>query len=87
MPPATTHKPTEAPTAAVITEAIQETSGDANGDGRVNVADAVAVLQYVANKSKYSLTEQGETNADCDGVKGITGGDAIYIQKLDAGIL
>lgn len=87
IPAATTQKPTEAPTAASVTEAIQETSGDANGDGRVNVADAVAVLQYVANKSKYSLTEQGEANADCDGVKGITGGDAIYIQKLDAGIL
>jgi len=62
-------------------------SGDANGDGKVNVADAVAVLQYVANKSKYSLTEQGEANADCDGVKGITGGDAKYIQMMDAGII
>ena len=31
-------------------------------------------------------SEQGLANADCDGVKGITGGDAIAIQKIDAGV-
>ena len=61
--------------------------GDANSDGKVNVADAVAVLQYIANKEKYPLTDEERENADCDGVAGITGGDAIAIQKADAGIL
>ncbi len=80
-----TQPATEADTLPAV--AAQETACDANEDGRVNVADAVAVLQYVANKEKYFLTAQGEANADCDGVSGITGGDAIYIQKVDAGIL
>ncbi len=61
--------------------------GDANCDNKVNVADAVAVLQFVANQTKYPLTEHGLTNADIDGQAGITGTDAITIQKLDAGIL
>ena len=61
--------------------------GDANVDGKVNVSDAVAVLQFVANKSKYPLEAQGQKNADCDGESGITGGDALYIQKIDAGLI
>ena len=60
--------------------------GDANCDGKVNVSDAVAVLQYIANQSKYSLTADGIKNGDCDGSAGITGGDATMIQKIDAGI-
>ena len=61
--------------------------GDANGDDKVNVADAVAVLQFIANKEKYPMSEQEQDNADCDGTPGITGSDAIAIQKADAGIL
>ncbi|MBR2283655.1 MAG: leucine-rich repeat protein [Ruminococcus sp.] len=60
-------------------------SGDANCDKRVNMADAVAVLQCLANEVKYPLTEQGRTNADCDGNAGLTGQDAIAIQRFDAG--
>ena len=60
--------------------------GDANGDGRVNVADAVAVLQFIANKSKYPIDGAEYLNADCDGVPGITGSDAQYIQMIDAGL-
>ncbi len=61
-------------------------SGDANEDGKITVSDAVAVLQYIANAEKYALSEQGIKNADCDGTAGITGGDAIMIQKMDAGV-
>ncbi len=60
--------------------------GDANCDGKVTVADAVAVLQYIANAEKYPMSEQARFNADIDGEEGITGGDAIAIQKIDAGI-
>ena len=60
--------------------------GDANCDGKVTVADAVAVLQYIANKQKYPLTADGIANADIDGAEGITGGDATMIQKIDAGL-
>lgn len=71
--------PTEAPASVKY--------GDANTDGKVDVADAVAVLQYVANRTKYPLSEEGIANADIDGQTGITGTDAITIQKIDAGII
>ena len=60
--------------------------GDANLDGKLDVADSVAVLQYISNSAKYPLSNQGKKNADIDGAEGLTGGDAIAIQRLDAGI-
>ena len=62
------------------------TDGDANCDDKLTVSDAVAVLQYIVNREKYPMSEQGRFNADIDGEEGITGGDAIAIQKIDAGI-
>ena len=59
-------------------------SGDANLDGSVTVADAVAILQYIGNRDKYQLTDQGKKNADVDGVEGITPNDALTIQKWDS---
>ena len=61
--------------------------GDANLDGQVTVSDAVAVLQFVANQEKYNLGPQGIINADIDGFSGITGSDAIVIQKVDASLI
>ena len=62
--------------------------GDVNKDGNVTVADAVAILQYVANKDKYNLDAEALDNADVymrgDGV---TAKDALSIQKLDANII
>ncbi|MBO4878260.1 MAG: dockerin type I repeat-containing protein [Ruminococcus sp.] len=78
---------TAAPAAETAAAQVSRLAGDANLDGKVNVADAVSALQFVANNTKYPLTAQGEANADCDGVKGITGSDALYIQKIDAGII
>ena len=74
-----TDKPTEAPAKAFY--------GDANCDGKINVSDAVAVLQYAANKSKYPLGAEGLINADVDGEAGITGSDALTIQQVDAGLI
>ena len=62
------------------------TDGDANCDDKLTVSDAVAVLQFIANAEKYPLSAQGAFNADINGEEGITGGDAIAIQKIDAGI-
>ena len=64
-----------------------EKPGDANLDGKINVADAVTVLQYIGNAEKYPLSETAKKAADCDGEPGITGSDAIMIQKYDAGII
>ena len=65
---------------------IRNVKGDANCDGKLTVADCVAVLQYIANQEKYPLSADGIANADVDGLNGISGGDAKAIQKLDAGI-
>ena len=61
--------------------------GDANCDGKVNIADSVAVLQFITNQREYGMSEIGMINADIDGDPGITGYDAIAIMKIDAGIL
>ena len=51
----------------------------------MTVADAVAILQSIANKDKYALTPQGSFNADIAGnYDGVTANDALAIQKLDS---
>lgn len=61
--------------------------GDANVDGKVSTADAVAILQSIANKDKYELKPQGKKNGDVDGEEGITANDALVILKKDAGVI
>lgn len=58
---------------------LNSIDGDANEDGKVNMADATAIIQHIGNSDKYGLTPQGEFNADADG-DGLTGVDAIEIQ-------
>ena len=64
--------------------------GDANCDGNIDMADTVLIMQVLANPNKYGIngtdgnhiTEQGTVNADVDtSAKGITGNDALKIQK------
>lgn len=62
--------------------------GDANVDKEVNLADAVLVMQSLANPAKYSITAQGIKNADVsDTGNGITNKDALAIQKYTLGLL
>lgn len=62
--------------------------GDANNDSTVSIADAAAILQYIANPDKYGLSEDGMIAADVVGNgNGITADDAIAIQKLDAKLI
>ena len=58
--------------------------GDVNGDGFVDVADAVKLLQFIANSNKYPLDAAAIERADVDGQPGITGTDVLTIQKVDA---
>ena len=80
-------------TATEITTTSAETVkvtllGDANLDGKVSVADALAILQSIANKDKFQLKPEGAANADCYDVgDGVTANDALAIQKLDAGAI
>ena len=64
--------------------------GDANCDDIIDMADAVLIMQSLANPDKYAvggsdenaLTKQGASNADVDrSSPGITGKDALRIQK------
>ena len=63
--------------------------GDANCDGSVGLNDAVAILMYVANQTRYELSAQGMLNADVadNGTSGVTAIDALSIQMADAGLL
>ena len=68
----------------VVNELPEPTlSGDADCDGKVNINDAVFVMQSIANPDKYQLSWQGKANADIDG-NGITLSDAIAIQEMAA---
>ena len=62
--------------------------GDTNCDNNVNMADAVLIMQYVANGDEYGLnkpdgvTPQGYSNGDClNPGDGLTNGDALIIQE------
>ena len=67
--------------------------GDANCDGQVDMADAVLIMQALANPNKYGidgtaehhLTSIGKENGDMDG-DGLTVGDAQAIQKILLGL-
>lgn len=65
--------------------------GDSNCDGQVSMADAVIVMQSIANPDKYGIngtektriTEQGQKNADIVGNSdGLTTADALAVQKI-----
>ena len=64
-------------------------AGDANTDNAVDMADAVLIMQALANPDKYGLsgtdekhlTEQGSANADVEGENGLTTNDALAIQR------
>ena len=67
--------------------------GDVNGDGTVDLSDAVLIMQSLANPTKYGLngsddkhiTEEGYLRADVDG-EGVTNMDALTIQRYLLGL-
>lgn len=59
--------------------------GDANCDNSLDLADAIYIMQALANPNKYRLSEQGRFNADVDG-NGVTVGDAQAVQDLLLGL-
>ena len=77
---------------AVPNEAVK---GDANCDGHVDMADAVLIMQALANPDRFGengtnenhITEQGMKNADISGDNdGVTAGDALAIQRKLLGL-
>lgn len=68
--------------------AIAANYGDSNCDEIVNLADAVLIMQYKANPSKYTITDQGAVNADVSGDgDGVTNKDALAIQMYLLGLI
>ena len=64
--------------------------GDSNCDGDVSLADAVIIMQSIANPDKYGvdgsdeqhITEQGQKNGDVsENGNGVTNRDALSIQR------
>ena len=78
---------------AVISERTETIKGDANCDSSFDLADAILIMQALANPNKYGekgssilhLTELGRANADMNG-DGLTVGDAQEIQRELLGI-
>ena len=73
----------------VISDAPDIFKGDVNCDEQVDMADAVLIMQALANPNKYGengtnflshLTALGRLNGDMDG-DGLTVSDALAIQK------
>ncbi len=57
-------------------------AGDANGDGQVNMADAVLIMQSISNPDKYRIDDKNRENADVyQKGSGVTSQDALAIQK------
>ncbi|MDE6500886.1 MAG: InlB B-repeat-containing protein [Ruminococcus sp.] len=61
--------------------------GDANTDGKVNISDAVLIMQSISNPSEYKLSEQGKINADVVGHDDVTNSDALAIQMVEAKLI
>ena len=65
-------------------------SGDANGDGEVDMSDAVLIMQALANPNKYGLDGTAPVHLTLNNLKysdvegegnGLTANDALQIQK------
>lgn len=77
--------PTTKPTGSTSADTLY---GDANLDGAVDIADAVAVASYVGDSKANALKAQGLVNADVQGNgNGVNASDALTIQQYIAGVL
>ncbi|MDE6035024.1 MAG: hypothetical protein K2G36_03850 [Ruminococcus sp.] len=80
-------KPSENTTQKPSTSGV---AGDANGDGNISLADAVLIMQSIANpnEEKYKLSEEAMELADVvDKGSGLTPMDALAIQMINVELL
>ena len=80
----TTTTTTSTTTTTTVTAPPQKiVYGDTNCDGTVELADAILIMQSLANPNKYVVTEEGKTNGDVDkSTVGLTSNDALRIQEF-----
>lgn len=84
----TTTKPTTTTTTTAKAPDVNSSAGDANGDNRVSIADAVFIMQSISNPDEYTLTPENAENADVvNKGDGITPMDALAVQMIDIGLL
>lgn len=91
-PPVTTTTTTTTTTTIVTTSVttaepvLKKFPGDTNVDNEVNLADAILIMQNLANPNGYVIEKQGLINADVVDNDGVTSNDALFIQKCCLGI-
>lgn len=87
--------PTDVPTDTTGNEG-DVVYGDSNCDGKIDMSDAVLIMQSLSNPDKYGIngtdpthiTETGMKNADCYNVgDGVTNQDALAVQKFKLNII
>lgn len=92
----TTPSVTTTETSSDTTQLKAKLYGDANENGKIEIADVVLIMQSIANKDAfgvggsdtYAITPQGKANADCyDPGSDITSMDALAVQKKLAGFI
>lgn len=93
---ATTTTTSKTTSTTTVTEPDKDyLAGDANCDKEVDLADAILIMQSIANPNKFGekgssesrITPQGKKNADCSGGNdGVTNGDALAIQSYLLGL-
>ncbi|MBQ6632768.1 MAG: SH3 domain-containing protein [Ruminococcus sp.] len=66
-------------TVTVASAASATVKGDVNGDGKLNVTDALLIMRYTAGRSKLNSTQL--SRADYSGDKKVTVTDAVMILK------
>lgn len=66
---------------------IDKAYPDVNGDGNVNSADALIVLQYAVGESDMIKTEKQFMNADTNGDNAVNSFDALTILQIAVGMI
>ena len=66
-----------------VSSGIEETKGDANGDGTVNAADIVEVVNYIMGSPSEKFKEDG---ADASGDGTINAADIVTIVNIIMGL-
>lgn len=82
-----TEEGTTEPASTTTTEPAEILYGDANLNGMVEVADAVYILQTIADPTNYTLNDYAKQCADVVGGNGVDAEDALEIQRYKAEII
>lgn len=70
---------------AAFADDNDELKGDVTGDGKVTIADSLAVLRHVCNIEKFSEEKMGAADFNSDGR--VSSADALLIQRSAIGIM